>query len=109
MRIADLLNAKHQSMVYHDSKNDLLIIAASPASGVLYVTANSPHFISGQIRLRGKDLGRYPYNYLEMIDNIFGGVKNTIGITPRPPLPQQVVPLPQQVVPLLQGAVPDLS
>lgn len=80
MRIADLLYAKHQSMVYHDSKNDLLIIAASPASGVLYVTANSPHFISGQIRLRGKDLGRYPYNYLEMIDNIFGGVENTIEV-----------------------------
>ena len=80
MKIADLLNAKHQSMVYHDNKNNLLIIAASPASGVLYVTANSPHFISGHIRLRGRDLGRYPYNYLEMIDNIFGRVKNTIEV-----------------------------
>jgi hypothetical protein len=80
MKIADLLNAKNQSMVYHDNKNDLLIIAASPASGVLYVTANSPHFISGQIRLRGKSLGRYPYNYLEMIDNIFGKARNTIEV-----------------------------
>ena len=80
MKIVDLLNAKHQSMAYRDNKNNLLIIAASPASGVLYVTANSPHFISGHIRLRGKDLGRYPYNYLEMIDSIFGKVKNTIEV-----------------------------
>jgi hypothetical protein len=36
------------------------------------MTTNSPHFISGQVRFRGNDNDRYPFNYLEMIDSIFG-------------------------------------
>jgi hypothetical protein len=34
--------------------------------------------MTGQIRLRGKNHGRYPYRYLEMIDSLFGKEDNTI-------------------------------
>lgn len=30
--------------------------------------------------MRGRDRGRYPYNYLEMIDHIFGKEENTIEV-----------------------------
>lgn len=54
------------------------VLPAYPATGILYVTANSPDFISGHIRLRGRGQGRYPYKYLEMINRIFGKEDNTI-------------------------------
>jgi hypothetical protein len=72
--ITDLIKTEHFSIY------DLEVISASPACGILYITINSPHFISGQVRLRGKDNGRYPFNYLKMIDNIFGKEDNTIEV-----------------------------
>jgi hypothetical protein len=57
-----------------------LAIPATPATGILYITENNPEFISGQIRVRGRDNGRYPYNYLEMIDAVFGKEDNTIEV-----------------------------
>lgn len=59
------------------------IVTAEPATGVLYITKGSPDFISGHLRLRGRDEGRYPYQYLEMIDNIFGVETNTIEVCSR--------------------------
>lgn len=56
------------------------MIPASPATGILYVTDNNHQFISGHIRVRGRDNGSYPYNYLEMIDTVFGKEKNTIEV-----------------------------
>ena len=58
----------------------LKAISASPACGILYVTENSPHFISGQLRLRGRNHGSYPFNYLEMIENLFGKEENIIEV-----------------------------
>jgi hypothetical protein len=55
-------------------------MTAHPATGILYVTANSPNFISGHLRLRGRGHGQYPYKYLEMIDSIFGKEDNTIEV-----------------------------
>ena len=72
--ILDLIRTEHFSIC------DLKVINASPACGILYVTTNSPYFVSGQVRLRGKDNGRYPFNYLEMIDNLFGKADNTIEV-----------------------------
>jgi hypothetical protein len=66
-----------------DADNKYFAIPAHPATGVLYITSNNPEFISGHIRLRGKDEGRYPYNYLEMIENIFGKEDNTIEVCSR--------------------------
>ncbi len=57
---------------YHSKDDNYIIIEATPATGILYITKNSPYFISGHVRLRGRNHGKYPYSYLEMIDVIFG-------------------------------------
>lgn len=57
-----------------------LIILASPAKGVLFITQNSPQYMSGQIRVGGRENGSYPYNYLEMVDTIFGKEENAIEV-----------------------------
>ncbi len=59
------------------------IIPCTPATGTLFITDNNPGFISGQARMRGKNEGRYPFHYLEMIDNIFGYEPNTIEVCSR--------------------------
>lgn len=59
------------------------VIDCEPATGVLYITDDNPAFISGQVRMRGKNDGRYPFHYLEMIDNIFGYESNTIEVCSR--------------------------
>ena len=59
------------------------IIPCTPATGTLFITDDNPGFISGQVRMRGKNEGRYPYNYLDMIDNIFGYEPNTIEVCSR--------------------------
>ena len=64
----------------NETEDKYWLITAYPATGILYVTTNSPGIISGHVRVRGKDQGRYPYNYLEMIDNIFGKEENTIEV-----------------------------
>ena len=63
-----------------DGDQKYFIILASPATGILYITQNNPEFISGDIRVRGRNNGRYPYNYLEMIDAVFGKGNNTIEV-----------------------------
>ncbi|MFZ0326384.1 MAG: hypothetical protein WAL66_03690, partial [Nitrososphaeraceae archaeon] len=56
------------------------VIPATPATGILYITQNNPEFISGHIRMRGRNGGQYPFNYLEMIDTLFGKEDNTIEV-----------------------------
>jgi hypothetical protein len=41
-------------------------------TGVVYITQNSPHYISGEMRLRGKDNGQYPYGFKEGLWELFG-------------------------------------
>ena len=57
-----------------------MIISASPAIGILYVTRDSPTFISGHVRMRSRDNGKYPYKYLEMLENLFCYEPNTIEV-----------------------------
>jgi hypothetical protein len=65
----------------HDTDNKYYyILFANPAIGVLYITSNRPDFITGQMRVRGRGDGKYPFYILEMIDNMFGVVKNTIEV-----------------------------
>jgi len=85
--IFDLIKYKfHEEILssrYLDTNNNhkkYFIARAEPATGILYITENSPNFISGHVRMRGKNGGKYPYNYLEMIDNIFGKEENTIEV-----------------------------
>jgi len=77
--ILDLIKCKYEVLT-DGTSNKYNIILAGPAKGVLYITENSPDYVSGQLRMRGKDGGRYPYNYLEMIDYIFGKEENTIEV-----------------------------
>jgi hypothetical protein len=78
LNILNLIKCKY--IVHRDHTNKYSIILADPATGILYITENSPGFISGHLRMRGKNGGRYPYRYLEMIDNIFGAEENTIEV-----------------------------
>src|ERR671923_1469754 len=63
--------------------DEYIVLSTGPATGILYLTVNSPHFISGHIRLKGNSGGRYPSKYLEMIDYIFGPENNTIEVCSR--------------------------
>ena len=76
--VLNLIRCKYRQEV--DGNQKYFIILASPAKGVLYVTRDCPYYISGQIRVRGRDNGSYPYNYLEMIDAVFGKEDNTIEV-----------------------------
>jgi hypothetical protein len=76
--LLNLIRCKYREEGDGDQK--YFIMLASPAKGVLFITQNSPQFISGQIRVRGRSNGSYPYNYLEMIDTIFGKEENTIEV-----------------------------
>lgn len=76
--VLDLIRCKYT--IIEDGDQKYFTILASPAKGVLYVTQDCPYYISGQIRVRGRDNGSYPYNYLEMIDSIFGKEDNTIEV-----------------------------
>jgi hypothetical protein len=60
--------------------DDAYIIPAHPAVGNLYISKNNLSYITGYVRTRGRNNGRYPYNYLEMIDRVFGFEKNTIEV-----------------------------
>jgi hypothetical protein len=41
-------------------------------TGVIYITQNSPQYLSGEMRLRGKSNGQYPYGFKEGIWELFG-------------------------------------
>jgi hypothetical protein len=77
--ILNLIRCKYD-VIPDDGNQTYFTIPATPASSILYITQSSPYFISGHIRARGRKNGRYPYNYLEMIDTVFGKEKNTIEV-----------------------------
>jgi hypothetical protein len=77
LKISDLI--KCRQYLSDDDVYDIMIKAA-PAIGWLYTTKNSPHYISGEVSLRARNDGRYPYNYLEMIENQFGPEDNVIEV-----------------------------
>ncbi len=56
---------------------DYNIFKCHPATGILYLINN---FMSGHVRVRGRPNGQYPYNYKEMIQNIFGAADNAIEV-----------------------------
>jgi hypothetical protein len=81
VNILNLIQCKYDIIATtHDRNKKYFTIPANPATGILYVTQNNLEFISGQIRMRGKNGGKYPYKYLEMIDNIFGKEEKTIEV-----------------------------
>ena len=82
LNILDLIKCEYVTLTDANG-NKYFIILGGPAKGVIYITENSLDYMSGQARVRGRDGGRYPYNYLEMIDHIFGKEENTIEVCRR--------------------------
>src|SRR5437899_9033370 len=80
--VLNLIQCKHDTITTAGEEENQIyfVIPASPAKGILYVTQNNLQFISGHIRVRGRNNGSYPYNYLEMIDMIFGMEDKTIEV-----------------------------
>ncbi|HET7147986.1 MAG TPA: hypothetical protein VFI73_05745 [Candidatus Nitrosopolaris sp.] len=76
--LLNLLRCKYKEEEYGNQK--YIVIPATPAKGILYITQNSLGYISGHIRARGRENGSYPYNYLEMIDTVFGKEDNTVEV-----------------------------
>lgn len=60
--------------------DDAYYIKAYPAIGNLYISKGNLGYITGYIRTRGRNNGKYPYNYLEMINEVFGYDRNTIEV-----------------------------
>ncbi|MFZ0894042.1 MAG: hypothetical protein WAZ77_06020 [Candidatus Nitrosopolaris sp.] len=77
--VLNLIRCKY-NIISGNKNQKYFTIPASPATGILYITQNSPDFISGHVRVKGRNNGRYPYNYLEMIDAVFGKEENTIEV-----------------------------
>lgn len=86
IKAIDLIKSRHYVLPPTEeggptkNNNRQFIILATPAKGNLFITFENPAFVSGHVRLRGKGQGRYPDNYLEMIDNIFGKENNSIEV-----------------------------
>lgn len=41
-------------------------------TGSVYISRDSPQYVSGELRLKGRSNGRYPYHFKEMIWELFG-------------------------------------
>jgi hypothetical protein len=76
--LLNLLRCKHKEEEFGNQK--YIIIPATPAKGILYITQNSPGYISGHIRARARSNGSYPYKLPEMIETLFGREDNTIEV-----------------------------
>lgn len=57
--------------------NKYEIIDPAPATGILYRVNN---YLSGHLRMRARENGRYPYHYISMIDAVWGPESNTIEV-----------------------------
>lgn len=76
LNVLDLIKCPHY--VRYDEK--YTITHAYPATGILHITDNSPFFITGKLSMRGRDGGRYPHKYEEMINHLFGIENNRIEV-----------------------------
>ena len=62
-----------KSKIYHNTRY-------SSKRYFFHITQNSPGYVSGHIRARGRGNGSCPYNILETIDTIFGKEDKTIEV-----------------------------
>jgi hypothetical protein len=76
LNILDLIKCTHP--IRYDEK--YTITHAYPATGILYITNNSPFFITGKVSMVARDGGRYPHKYEEMINHLFGPEENRIEV-----------------------------
>jgi hypothetical protein len=82
LRVLDLIKCKYK--VERDEDNNIsYAIYPRYAKGSLYVNENSPHYITGFLRMKAQEEekgGSYPHHYREMIDYIFGKEENAIEV-----------------------------
>lgn len=76
LNILDLVKCPHH--IRYDER--YVITHAYPATGILFITSSSQFFITGKLSMKGKDGGRYPYKYEEMINHLFGTERNRIEV-----------------------------
>src|ERR671910_1672731 len=76
--IMNLIRCSYEALPIDDP--DSYVIRPKPLKGTLFVSFDNLGFISGQVRVRGKGGGEYPFHYLEMIDYVFGWEENTIEV-----------------------------
>jgi hypothetical protein len=76
--VMNLIKCQYEVLPKDDP--DSYVIRPKPLKGTLFVSFDNLGFISGQIRVRGKGGGEYPFHYLEMIEYVFGGEENTIEV-----------------------------
>ena len=65
--VMDLIRCPYDTLPRE--KPDTYIILPKPLKGTLFVSFDNPGYMSGQIRVRGNGDGKYPFHYLEMIEN----------------------------------------
>ena len=76
--VMDLIRCPYETLPKDNP--EAYVIVPKPLTGILFVSFNNRGFISGQIRVRGKGGGKYPFRYLELIDFVFGREENTIEV-----------------------------
>lgn len=59
-RDPDIVTGKYKCYLLHN------------ATGSLYITADSPQFISGHCRVLGRKNGQYPFRYMQLLEEMFG-------------------------------------
>ena len=76
--VMNFIKCQYEVLPKHNP--DSYVIRPKPLKGTLFVSFDNLGFISGQVRVKGKGGGEYPFHYLEMIDYIFGREENTIKV-----------------------------
>ena len=80
VNVLDLIKCRYYPLPPNPQNPTTYVILPKPLKGCLFITKDNPSFISGHIRVRGKQGGQYPYKFLQMIDYVFGFEKNTIEV-----------------------------
>jgi hypothetical protein len=53
------------------------VFVLNDATGTIFVSSDSPQYVSGQIRMLGRKNGQYPFRYKKMLEEIFGMVTSS--------------------------------
>jgi len=82
INILDLIKADYLVHRFKSGRS-YYFIDPYPLTGSLFIPKTNMTFLRGKLEVRGKDEGRYPFGYLEFIDNVFGPEANSIELCSR--------------------------
>lgn len=80
INILSLIKCRYYPLPPSPEPATTYIILPKPLKGALFITKDNPSFISGHVRVRGKNGGQYPYRLVQMIDYVFGPEYNAIEV-----------------------------